>query len=123
MMNPEDQEKTAFYTEQGIFCYRVMPFGLKNAGATYQRFVNKIFALQIGKTMEVYIDDMLVKSMEEKDHITHLRECFKQLNLYNVKLNPPRHRGESKANRGIVGNGIASKQARSAALNRKSCGP
>ena len=69
MMNPEDQEKTAFYTEQGIFCYRVMPFGLKNAGATYQRFVNKIFALQIGKTMEVYIDDMLVKSMEEKDHI------------------------------------------------------
>jgi len=92
MMNLEDQEKTAFYTEQGIFCYRVMPFGLKNAGATYQRFVNKIFALQIGKTMEVYIDDMLVKSMEEKDHITHLRECFKQLNLYNVKLNPAKCR-------------------------------
>ena len=91
-MNPEDQEKTAFYTEQGIFCYRVMPFGLKNAGATYQRFVNKIFALQIGKTMEVYIHDMLVKSMEEKDHIAHLRECFKQLNLYNVKLNPTKCR-------------------------------
>jgi len=59
-----------------------MPFGLKNAGATYQRFVNKIFALQIGKTMEVYIDDMLVKSMEEVEHIPHLRESFQQLNLY-----------------------------------------
>jgi len=92
MMNPEDQEKTVFYKEQGIFCYRVMPFGLKNAGATYQRFVNKIFALQIGKTMEVYIDDMLVKSMTKKDHISHLRECFKQLNLYNVKLNPAKCR-------------------------------
>jgi len=76
MMNPEDQEKTAFYTEQGIFCYRVMPFGLKNAGATYQRFVNKIFALQIRKTIKVYIDDMLVKSMAEEEHVSHLRECF-----------------------------------------------
>ena len=85
-MNPEDQQKPAFYIEQVIFCYRVMPFGLKNAGATYQRFLNKIFALQIGKTMGVYIDDMLVKSMEEEKHIAHLRECFQQLNLYNVKL-------------------------------------
>ena len=49
MMNPEDQDKMAFYTEQGIFCYQVMPFELKNAEATYQRFVKKIFALQIGK--------------------------------------------------------------------------
>ena len=61
MMNPKDQEKTAFITEQGIYCYRVMPFGLENDGATYQCFVNKIFALQLGKTMKVYIDDMLVK--------------------------------------------------------------
>ena len=92
MMNPEDQEKASFYTEQGIFCYQVMPFGLKNAGATYQRFVNKIFALQIRKTMEVYIDDMLVKSMAEEEHVSHLRECFQQLNLYNVKLNPAKCR-------------------------------
>jgi len=92
MMNPEDQEKTTFYTEQGMFCYRVMPFGLKNVGATYQRFVNKIFALHIGRTMEVYIDDMLVKSMEEEEHISHLRECFQQLNLNNVKLNPAKCR-------------------------------
>ena len=71
MINPEDKEKTAFYTEQRIFRYRVMPFRLKNLEATYQHFVNKIFALQIRKTMEVYIDDMLVKSMEEEDHIAH----------------------------------------------------
>jgi len=69
-----------------------MPYGLKNAGATYQCFVNKIFALEIGKKMEVYIDDMLVKSMAEKDHIPHLRECFRQLNIYNVKLNPAKCR-------------------------------
>jgi len=69
-----------------------MPFRLKNAGATYLRFVNKIFALQIGKMMKVYIDDMLVKSMEKEEHIAHLRECFRQLNLYKVKLNPAKCR-------------------------------
>ena len=55
----EDQEKTSFVTSQGTYCYNVMPFGLKNAGATYQRLVNKMFKEQIGDTMEVYIDDML----------------------------------------------------------------
>ena len=62
MMNPFDQENITFITEEGLYCYRVMPFGLKNAGATYQRLVNKIFANKIGKSMEVYVDDMLVKS-------------------------------------------------------------
>ncbi|KAK1550949.1 hypothetical protein Q3G72_027475 [Acer saccharum] len=57
LMHPDDQEKTAFVTERGIFCYKVMPFGLKNAGATYQRLVNKMFAKMLGSTMEVYIDD------------------------------------------------------------------
>ncbi|XP_024011338.1 uncharacterized protein LOC112086598 [Eutrema salsugineum] len=69
-----------------------MPFGLKNAGATYQRLVNKMFAEQLGKTMEVYIDHMLVKSLEEKDHVKHLQDCFKQLNLDNMKLNPAKYR-------------------------------
>ena len=63
LMHPNDQEKTAFITERGIFCYKVMPFGLKNASATYQRLVNKMFADYLGDTMEVYIDDMLVKSL------------------------------------------------------------
>ncbi|XP_010513476.1 PREDICTED: uncharacterized protein LOC104789482 [Camelina sativa] len=65
-----------------------MPFGLKNAGATYQRLVNKMFAEQLGRTMEVYIDDMLVKSQRASDHITHLRQCFDTLNKYGMKLNP-----------------------------------
>ena len=60
-MDPNDQEKTSFVTSQGTYYYRVMPFGLKNAGATYQRLVNRMFQKQIETFMEVYIDDMLVK--------------------------------------------------------------
>ena len=65
-----------------------MPFGLKNAGATYQRLVNRMFHRQIGASMEVYIDDMLVKSTTAKLHITHLSEAFQILRGYNMKLNP-----------------------------------
>ena len=75
-MDPNDQEKTSFVTEQGTYCYRVMYFGLKNIGATYQRLVNKMFQKQIGVSMEVYIDDMLVKSVKAELHITHLAEAF-----------------------------------------------
>ena len=87
-MDPSDQEKTAFVTSQGTYCYKVMPFGLKNAGATYQRLVNKMFKDQIGDTMEVYIDDMLVKSRLKTDHVTHLQEAFDILRRYRMKLNP-----------------------------------
>ncbi|KAL1218059.1 RNA-directed DNA polymerase-like protein [Cardamine amara subsp. amara] len=73
-MHPEDQEKTAFITERGTYRYKVMPFGLKNAGATYRRLVNKMFHEQLGKSMEVYIDDMLVKSLKLEDHIPQLKE-------------------------------------------------
>ena len=65
-----------------------MPFGLINAGATYQRLVNMMFKEQIGKTMEVYVDDMLVKSKEAQDHIQHLAEMFDILRKYRMKLNP-----------------------------------
>ncbi|CAL2246892.1 unnamed protein product [Prunus armeniaca] len=61
-MHPDDQAHTSFITERGLYYYKVMPFGLKNAGATYQLLVNSIFAPLIGNTMEVYVDDMLVKS-------------------------------------------------------------
>ena len=61
LMKEEDQEKTAFVTSQGLYCYKVMPFRLKNVGATYQRLVNQMFSKQIGRNMEVYVDDMLVK--------------------------------------------------------------
>ena len=87
-MDPNDQEKTSFVTAQGTYCYRVMPFGLKNAGATYQRLVNRMFQKQIGATMEVYIDDMLVKSTTADLHIAHLSEAFQILRNYNMKLNP-----------------------------------
>ncbi|XP_013633060.1 PREDICTED: uncharacterized protein LOC106338686 [Brassica oleracea var. oleracea] len=88
MMNPDNREKTAFITDRGTYCYKVMPFGLKNAGATYQRLVNRIFSEQLGKTMEVYINDMLVKSLDELEHVSHLEECFAKLNAHNMKLNP-----------------------------------
>ena len=65
-----------------------MPFGLKNAGATYQRLVNRMFQKQIGASLEVYIDDMLVKSVKAELHITHLVEAFRALKSYNMKLNP-----------------------------------
>uniref|UniRef100_A0A2N9I3J5 Uncharacterized protein n=1 Tax=Fagus sylvatica TaxID=28930 RepID=A0A2N9I3J5_FAGSY len=75
-MNPVDEEKTAFITPRGIFCYKVMPFGLKNAGATYQRMITKMFSSQLGKTVEVYIDDMVVKSIYAEDHLGDLRLVF-----------------------------------------------
>ena len=87
-MDPDDQEKTSFVIAQGTYCYRVMPFGLKNAGATYQRLVNRMFQKQIGTTMEVYIDDILVKSTTAELHIAHLSEAFQILRDYNMKLNP-----------------------------------
>ena len=87
-MDPDDKEKTSFVTAQGTYCYRVMPFRLKNAGATYQRLVNRMFQKQIGTTMEVYIDDMLVKSTTAELHIAHMSEAFQILRKYNMKLNP-----------------------------------
>ena len=87
-MDTNDQEKTSFVTAQGTYCYRVMPFGLKNARATYHRLVNRMFQKQIGTTMEVYIDDMLVKSTTAELHIAHLCEEFQILRNYNMKLNP-----------------------------------
>ena len=81
-MDEEDQEKTTFITSQGLYCYKVMPFRLKNAGVTYQRLVNKMFNKQIDRNMEVYVDDMLVKSKEELAHLDNLRETFATLKQY-----------------------------------------
>ena len=72
-MHPPDAEKTSFITPHGLHCYNVMPFGLKNAGATYQRLVTKMFCPLLGSTMEVYINDMLVKSKQCPDHAAHLQ--------------------------------------------------
>lgn len=75
-MHPNDKDKIAFYADNEIFCYHVMPFDLKNVGATYQRLINCIFKEQLSKIVEAYIDDMTVKSIEPKGHLTNLREAF-----------------------------------------------
>ena len=88
-----DQEKTLFVTSQGLFYYKVMPFGLKNVDMTYQRLMNKMFASQIGRNVQVYVDDMLVKSQREEDHLKDLKETFGTLRSYNMKLNPSKCAG------------------------------
>ena len=71
-MDEANQEKTSFITSQGLFCYKMIPFGLKNVGATYQRLVNHMFCPQIGRNVEVYVDDMQVKSARETQHLDDL---------------------------------------------------
>ena len=87
-MYPEDQEKTAFITDMGVYYYTMMPFGLKNAGATYQRMMSQVFKEQIGRILEVYIDDMIVKTPKDKEPVADLRETFQQLRRYDLRLNP-----------------------------------
>ena len=87
-LDEADQEKTLFVTSQGLFCYKMMPFGLKNTSVTCQRLMNKMFAHQIGRNVQVYVDDMLVKSIREDDHLGDLKETFDILRSYNMKLNP-----------------------------------
>ena len=78
-MHSPEEEKTTFITPHGLYCYNVMPFGMKNAGETYQKMVTRIFRPLIGKSMEVYINDMLIKSKECPNHTTHLQETFELL--------------------------------------------
>ncbi|GJX44771.1 reverse transcriptase domain-containing protein [Tanacetum coccineum] len=89
-MAEEDEEKTAFITNQGIFCYTKMPFGLRNAGATYQRLVDKTFHGQIGRNLEVYVTVMIwyIKSRTEDEVVRDIEETFKTLRKINMKLNP-----------------------------------
>ena len=87
-MDEANQKKTSFITSQGLFCYKIMTFGLKNVGETYQRLVNHMFCPRIGWNVEVYVDDMLVKSLDEKKHLDDLQETFDTLRRYNMKLNP-----------------------------------
>ena len=86
-LSTEDRENTAFITPLGIYCYKVMPFGLKNAGATYQRMVTKMFKDQIGRTIEIYIDDMIVKIKSSKNHLKDLTKTFRTLRLHKLRLN------------------------------------
>ena len=87
-MDEEDQKHTAFRTPVGIYCYRVMPFGLKNAGATYQRAMTKIFDDLIHNIVECYVDDLVVKAMSHEEHLRHLKTVFDRLRQHSLKLNP-----------------------------------
>ncbi|XP_071739889.1 uncharacterized protein [Rutidosis leptorrhynchoides] len=83
-----DQDKTAFHTPDGIFCYIKMPFGLKNAGATYQRVIDKAFKDQICRNVEAYVDDIVIKSHTEESMLKDTLETFESLRKVNMKLNP-----------------------------------
>ncbi|GAU45489.1 hypothetical protein TSUD_191080 [Trifolium subterraneum] len=83
-----DRTKTGFMTESGKYYYNVMLFSLKNAGATYQRMMNKVFRGEIGDMLEVYTDYMIVKSHEEVDHTIHLQKVFEQARKVNMRFNP-----------------------------------
>ena len=87
-MAPEDMEKTTFVTQWGTFCYKVMPFGLKNAGATYQRAMVTLFHDMIHLEIEVYVGDMIARSQTEEEHIDHLQKLFDRLKTYKLRLNP-----------------------------------
>ncbi|XP_017416451.2 uncharacterized protein LOC108327238 [Vigna angularis] len=87
-MAPEDMEKTTFITLWGTFCYKVMSFGLKNAGATYQRAMVALFHDMMHKEIEVYVDDMIAKSESEEEHVLNLRKLFERLRKYKLRLNP-----------------------------------
>ena len=87
-LNPDDQIKTSFITPYGAYCYVTMPFGLRNAGATYQRCMQKCLHDQIGKIVQVYVDDIVIKMKEKHTLIDDLRETFDNLRRYRMKLNP-----------------------------------
>ena len=88
MMAPEDREKTSFITEWGTYCYRVMPFELENAGATYQRAATTLFHDMMHRDVEVYVDDMIVKSRDRVDHWATLERFFQRIRCFRLRLNP-----------------------------------
>jgi hypothetical protein len=87
-MKESDQLATSFITPFGMYCYTTMPFGLRNAGATYQRCMNHVFGQHIGRTVEAYVDDIVVKMRKASDLLSDLETTFKCLKARGVKLNP-----------------------------------
>ena len=81
-MAPKDMEKMTFVILWGTFCYKMMSFGLKNAGATYQRAMVALFHNMMHKDIEVYVDDMIAKSRTEEEHLVNLQKLFERLRKY-----------------------------------------
>ena len=84
----KDMTKTTFIIEWGIYCYTVMSFGLKNVGATYQRMATTLLHDMMHNEVEVYVDDMIVKSKDRGSHTTNLRKFFERIKEYILRLNP-----------------------------------
>ena len=83
-----DEEMTVFKTPKGIYCYKVMPFGLKNVGATYQRAMQKVFDDMLHRYVECYVDDLVVKTKRRQDHLKDLKVVFDYLRTYQFRMNP-----------------------------------
>ena len=88
MTHPRDECKIAFMTELSCYFYKAMPFGLKNAGATYQRLMDKVLTPMLGRNVQAYVDDMVVTSQQREQHVTDLEELFTMIAKYRLKLNP-----------------------------------
>ncbi|GKE12255.1 reverse transcriptase domain-containing protein [Tanacetum coccineum] len=87
-MAESDEEKMAFHTSQGVYCYTKMPFSLKNTGTTNQRLVDRAFDSQVGRNMEVYVNDLVIKSHTEAEMVRDIGKTFRTLRKINMKLNP-----------------------------------
>jgi len=88
MMHPKDECKTAFMTELSCYCYKVMPFGLKNVGVTYQRLMDRVLTPMLGWNVQAYVDDMVVTSQQREQHVADLEDLFTTIDKYRLKLNP-----------------------------------
>jgi len=84
-IHPRDESKTTFMTDTCSYCYKVMPFGLKNAGATYQRLMDKILAPMLGRNVQAYVDDMVVTSIERGRHVADMEELFATISKYHLE--------------------------------------
>jgi len=87
MMHPRNECKTEFMTKLSCYCYKVMPFGLKNAGATYQRLMDRVLVPMLGRNFQAYVDDMVVTSQQKEQYVADLEELFTTIAKYRLKMN------------------------------------
>jgi hypothetical protein len=90
-MKKEDEPKTSFITPSGTYCYLRMPEGLKNAGGCFSRMIAKVLHSQIGRIVLTYVDDIIVKSTKQENHIADLQETFASFRQAGLKLNPEKY--------------------------------
>lgn len=86
-MHNGDEKKMSFHKDRGTFCYIKMSFGLRNAGVTYKRLAYKVFNPQLGRNIEVYVDEMVIKIKNDNHFLQDIEETFANLRTLNMKLN------------------------------------